>query len=169
MFLKVSYITLKKFLVLFFLFMFFDLFILGSNGCFLKWLVLARLKAGREGDDRGWDGCMASLMDMSVSKLWLSWWWTGKPHVLESMGLQRVGHNCVAGLNWTESLQMGRTKALHDPALSYLFCLISYLAPTQNSRHTEPPFPPIALQNASTSVLFLVESSTLFPIYLHEL
>ena len=51
--------------------MFFDLFILGSNGCFLKWLVLARLKAGGEGDDRGWDGWMTSLMDMSEQALGL--------------------------------------------------------------------------------------------------
>ena len=30
-----------------------------------------------------------------------SWWWTGKPGVLQSMGSQRVGHNWVTELNWT--------------------------------------------------------------------
>ena len=30
------------------------------------------------------------------------WWWTGKPGMLQSMGLQRVRHNWVTGLNWTE-------------------------------------------------------------------
>ena len=31
-----------------------------------------------------------------------SWWWTGNPGVLQSMGLQRVRHNWVAELNWIE-------------------------------------------------------------------
>ena len=31
-----------------------------------------------------------------------SWWWTGKPGVLQSMGLQRVGHNWATEPNWTE-------------------------------------------------------------------
>ena len=62
-----------------------------------------RLKVGGEGDDRGWDGWMASwLMDMSLSKLW-ECWWTGRPGVLQSMGSQRVGHDWVIGLNWTEA------------------------------------------------------------------
>ena len=29
-----------------------------------------------------------------------SWWWTGKPGVLQSMELQRVGHDWVTELNW---------------------------------------------------------------------
>ena len=29
-----------------------------------------------------------------------SWWWTGRPGVLQSMGLQRVGHDRVTELNW---------------------------------------------------------------------
>ena len=47
-----------------------------------------RLEAGGEGDDRGWDGWMASpnSMDMSLGKLW-SLWWTGRPGMLQSMGL----------------------------------------------------------------------------------
>ena len=32
-----------------------------------------------------------------------SWWWTGKPGVLQSMGSQGVGHNWVTELNWTDS------------------------------------------------------------------
>ena len=61
-----------------------------------------RLKAGREGDDRGWDGWMASVTQWTW--VWVksrSWQWTGKPGVLHSMGLQRVGHNWVTELNWT--------------------------------------------------------------------
>ena len=59
-----------------------------------------RLKAGGEGDNRVWDGWMAS------PTLWMwvwaspgSWWWTGKPGVLQSMGLQRVRHDWVTELN----------------------------------------------------------------------
>ena len=52
-----------------------------------------RWKAGGEGDDRGWDGWMASPTQWTwVSKL-QSWWWTGTPGVLHFLGSQRVGHN----------------------------------------------------------------------------
>ena len=59
-----------------------------------------RLKAGGEGDDRGWDGWMAS----STWWTWVwassrSWWWTEKPGVLQSMGSQRFGHNWESELN----------------------------------------------------------------------
>ena len=61
-----------------------------------------RLKAGGEGDSRGWDGWMAS----PTQWIWVwvnsgSWWWAGRPGVLQSMGLQRVGHDWVTELNWT--------------------------------------------------------------------
>ena len=62
-----------------------------------------RLRAGGEGDDRGWDGWMAS------PTLWKwvwassgSWWWTGKPGVLPLMGSQRVRHDWATELKWTE-------------------------------------------------------------------
>ena len=60
-----------------------------------------RLNVG-EGDDRGWNGWMASLTWWTW--VWASsrsWWWTGKPGVLQSMVLQRVGHDWVTELNWT--------------------------------------------------------------------
>ena len=53
-----------------------------------------RLKAEGEEDDRGWDSLMASLTWWTW--VWASlgsWWWTGKPGVLQSMGSQRVRHN----------------------------------------------------------------------------
>ena len=58
-----------------------------------------RLRAGVEGDDRGWDGWMASLSQWTW--VWVnsgSWWWTGRPVVLQFMGLQRVGHDWVTEL-----------------------------------------------------------------------
>ena len=60
-----------------------------------------RLKAGGEGDDRGWDGWMASPTRWPW--VWVSsgsWWWTGKPGVLQSMGSQRVGHDWATELKW---------------------------------------------------------------------
>ena len=59
-----------------------------------------RLGAGGEGDDRGWDGWMASLTRWTW--VWVnseSWWWTGKPGVLQFMGSQRVGHDWATELN----------------------------------------------------------------------
>ena len=63
------------------------------------------LGSGGEGDDRGWDGWMASL----TRWMWVwvnsrSWWWTGRPGVLWFMGSQRVGHDWASELNWTENL-----------------------------------------------------------------
>ena len=66
-----------------------------------KTLRLGKIKARGEGDDRGWDGWMASLTQWTW--VWASsgsWWWTGRPLVLQSMGLQRVGHNWATELNW---------------------------------------------------------------------
>ena len=60
-----------------------------------------RLKAGGEGNDRGWDGWMTSPTRWTW--VWVSsgsWWWTGRPGVLQSMGLRRVRHDWVTELNW---------------------------------------------------------------------
>ena len=59
-----------------------------------------RLRAGREGDNRGWDGWMASPTQWTW--VWVgfgSWWWTGKPGMLWFMGSKRVGHDWVTELN----------------------------------------------------------------------
>ena len=56
-----------------------------------------RLRLGGEGNNRGWDGWMASLTQWTW--IWVSsgsWWWTGKPGVLWSMWSQSIRHN------WTE-------------------------------------------------------------------
>ena len=63
------------------------------------------LKAGGEGDDRGWDGWMASPIWWTW--FWAnsgSWWWTGKPGVLQCMGSPRVRHNWAIELNWPDPL-----------------------------------------------------------------
>ena len=69
-----------------------------------------RLGAGGEGDNRGWDGWMASLTRWTW--VWVnsrSWWWTGRPGVLRFMGSQRVGHDWVTELNWTETVLISST------------------------------------------------------------
>ena len=65
------------------------------------------LGAGGEGDDRGWDGWMASLT--LLTWVWVnsgSWWWTGRPVVLQFMGSQRVRHDWETELNWTVPLKV---------------------------------------------------------------
>ena len=65
------------------------------------------LGAGEEGDDRGWDGWMASPTRWAW--VWVnsrSWWWTGRPGVLRFMGSQGVGHDWATELNWTELLYL---------------------------------------------------------------
>ena len=65
-----------------------------------------RLKAGG-GDDRGRDGWMASLTRWTW--VWASsgsWWWTGKPGMLQSMGCKQSDrHHCTV-LNWTELIDV---------------------------------------------------------------
>ena len=61
------------------------------------------LRAGGEGDDIGWDGWMASPTRWTW--VWVdsgSWWWIGRPGLLQFMGLQRVGHDWGTELDWTE-------------------------------------------------------------------
>ena len=68
---------------------------------FEKTLMLERLRAGGEGDGRGWDGWMASRTQWTW--VWVdseSWWWTGRPGVLWFMGSQRVRHYWATELNW---------------------------------------------------------------------
>ena len=58
-----------------------------------------RLRAGGEGDERGWDGWMA--LPTQWTWVWVdssSWWWTGRPGVLWFMGSQRVGHDWATEL-----------------------------------------------------------------------
>ena len=80
------------------------------------------LGAGGEGDDRGWDGGMASLTRWTW--VWVnsrSWWWTERPGLLRFMGLQRVGHDWVTVLNWTD-----RKLKLIYPLMQLLLLLLCH-------------------------------------------
>ena len=74
-----------------------------SADSFEKTLMLGKMKAGGEGDDRGWDRWMASPVQWTWA--WVnsrSWWWTGRSGVLRFMESQRFRHVWVTELNWTE-------------------------------------------------------------------
>ena len=67
-----------------------------------KTWMLGKTEGRRRRDDRRWDGWMASLTQWTW--IWVSlgsWWWTGRPGVLQSMGLQRVEHDWAIELNRT--------------------------------------------------------------------
>ena len=90
-----------------------------------NWKILwcwERLGAEGKGDNRGWDGWMASLTRWTW--VWVnsgSWWRTGRPGVLWFMGLQRVGHDWATELNWTELkhyLQFHKTHSFFGFTLS---------------------------------------------------
>ena len=98
------------------------------------WLIRKDPEAGKdwgqgEEDDRGWDGWMASLTQWTW--VWVSsgsWWWTGKPGLLQSMGSQTVRHN------WETKLKIfpGKKfrKVLGNPLVWGMRGRESWLAPT---------------------------------------
>ena len=64
--------------------------------------VWAQEEKGTTEDEIGW---MASATQWTW--VWVdsrSWWWTGRPGMLRSMGSQRVRHDWVTELNWTDTL-----------------------------------------------------------------
>ena len=75
------------------------------TGSLEKTLMLGKIEGRGEGDDRGWDGWMASPTQWTW--VWVnsgSWWWTGRPGMLWFMGSQRAGHDWMTELNWTETV-----------------------------------------------------------------
>ena len=93
-----------------------------KNSLFKRPWCCERLKAGGEWDDRGWNGWMASPTQWTW--VWVSygsWCWTGRPGVLQSMGSQRVGHDWVTELNWTEQAPMWSSLSESpNSAISYI-------------------------------------------------
>ena len=80
-----------------------------------------RLKAGGEGDDRGWEDWMASPTRWTW--VWASsgsWWWTGKPGMLQSVRSERVRHNWATELNW-QGLRNFRERKWVTQTASLLF------------------------------------------------
>ena len=68
-----------------------------------KTLILEKIEGRSTRVNKKWDGWMASPTQWTW--VWVnsgSWWWTGRPDMLWFMGLQRVGHDWVNELHWTE-------------------------------------------------------------------
>ena len=86
------------------------------------------LGTGGEGNDRGWDGWMASptLWAWVWVNSW-SWWWAGRPGVLRFMGSQRVGHDWVTELNWLKlkiyDMSSIVLNSYREYKLWYFFCI----------------------------------------------
>ena len=85
-------------------------YLMQTADSFEKILILGKIEGKIEGDDSGWDGWMASPAQWRW--VWVnsgSWWWTGKPGMLQSMGWQRVRHDWATELNkirpWSSLLE----------------------------------------------------------------
>ena len=94
-----------------------------------------RLRVGGKGDDWGWDGWMASLPQWTW--VWVnsgSWWWTGRPGMLQSIGLQRS--NTTEWLNWTEphkNDEFDSSVYIHIFNVIWFLQLLHKVAPDWNS------------------------------------
>ena len=82
-----------------------------------------RLRAGGEGNDRGWDSWMA----LPTWWTWVcvnsgSWWWTWRPGVLQFIGWRRVRHDWATELNWTDRLNvcLGKESACNEGDLGWI-------------------------------------------------
>ena len=86
------------------------------------------LRAGGKGDNRGWDGWMASLTRWTW--VWVnsrSQWWTGRSGMLRFMGSQRVGHDWATELNWTEFYSIDLY--VYSMPIIYSFEIEKYMSP----------------------------------------
>ena len=87
------------------------------------------LKARGEGNDRGWDGWM--VLPTQWTWAWInsgSWWWTGKPDMLRSMGLQRVRHNWATELNQECYELQEQSFLLHQPVCETVLKMCVWVA-----------------------------------------
>ena len=101
---------------------------------FEKTLMLGKIEGRRRRQQR-----MRWLDDLTTQWTWVwvdssSWWWTGRPGVLQLMGSQRVRHDWATELNWTDAAwkQALNTRVPWSSAASHL--------QGQSATMTEPCF-----------------------------
>ena len=87
-----------------------------------SWLIGKDSDAGRDwGQEKGTTEDEMADSHPSLTRwtwVWVnsgSWWWTGRPGVLQFMGLQRVGHDWATKLNWTELKSLSSVWLLATP------------------------------------------------------
>ena len=108
-----------------------------------------------------------------------SWWWTGRPGVLQFMGSQRIGHGWLTALNWTEwlahmcvislLLQLWSTlcnpmwTVAHQVLLSMGFSRKEYWSGLPCPLPGHLPYPgtePASLRSTALAGMFFITSST---------
>ena len=97
---------------------------MGRADSFEKTLMLGKIEGGRR---RGWQR-MRLWMASLTQRTWVwvnsrSCWWTGRPGMLQFMGLQRVGHNWATELNWTELVFLNKVVLKHNHIFLCLFMI----------------------------------------------
>ena len=100
-----------------------------------NWLV------GKDPEGRRWKGWQRMRCWLASPTRWRwawvgsgSWWWTGRPGVLQFMGSQRVGHDWATELNWTETCQQ-----ISQESTSHRYCWFA-TAMLNQKQHTENSF-----------------------------
>ena len=84
-----------------------------------SWLIGKDPDAGKDWRREEKGTTEAEMVRMASPTQWTwvwaisgSWWWTGRPGVLQSMGLQRVGHEWATELNWClKAYKLGSIKS----------------------------------------------------------
>ena len=131
--------------------------------------MLARFKEGGEGDSRGWNIWMASLTRWTwVWTNLVSWWWTGKPGVLQSMSSQRVRRDWVTKLiDWWNvyvSMLLSQFVLPHPspPPIVYVI----YVCISTSALQIESPVPSFWMPHACINTWYLFFFS--FFYFLHS-
>ena len=101
-----------------------------------NWLIGKVPDAGKDWrqEDKGWQR-MRWLDGITDSSTWVwassgSWWWTGKPGVLQSIGLQIVGHGCATELTELTCMNcsLGVSNFLEISTLSHSIVFLFFFA-----------------------------------------
>ena len=95
---------------------------------FEKTLMLGKLRAREEGDNRGWNGWMASPTQWTG--VWVDsgiWWCTGRPVMLRFMGLQKIRHNWTEHQPRFEKVRMGERWYLRTVLYVNMSEIFSYI------------------------------------------
>ena len=99
-------------------------------------------RSWEEKEMTGWDGWMTSLTQWAW--VWVnsvSWWWTGKPGVLQSMGLQRVRHYWATELNWAGPCSSDQDPVFPTARRSHQEACTSLLTPSRRQKEARTIIP----------------------------